>query len=130
MNQVRPPSTNTPASDHRAISASVPSLTGRNAELSTMAGVLQGAAAGHGSTVIGAGESGIGKTRLATAVVELAQKRNFNVALGRSYPVETGVPYAVFSDAMLPMLRAIDSSSLSLLTRGGNAELAQLFPAL
>ncbi|MFL5613791.1 MAG: helix-turn-helix transcriptional regulator [Gemmatimonadaceae bacterium] len=108
----------------------MPSLTGRNAELSTMAGVLHGAAAGHGGTVIVAGESGIGKTRLATAVVELAQKRNFNIALGRAYPVETGVPYAVFSDAMLPVLRAIDLSSLSLLTRGGNAELAQLFPAL
>src|SRR5262249_40818301 len=42
----------------------------------------------------------------------------------------TGVPYAVFSDALMPLLRGIDPSVLTLLTRGGTAELAQLFPAL
>ena len=46
------------------------------------------------------------------------------------YPVETGVPYALFSDALLPILRRIDSAALSVLTRGGSAELAHLFPAL
>ena len=39
------------------------------------------------------------------------------------------MPYAVFSDAMLPLLRDIDPPVLTLLTRGGSAELAQLFPA-
>jgi len=80
--------------------------------------------------VILSGESGIGKTRLATALVDQAVKRGFTVAVGRAYPVETGVPYAVFSDALLPVLRALEPSVLSLLTRGGNAELMQLFPAL
>ncbi len=56
--------------------------------------------------------------------------RGFVVATGRAYPVETGVPYAVFSDVLLPILRAVEPSLLTLLTRGGTAELAQLFPAL
>jgi DNA-binding NarL/FixJ family response regulator len=56
--------------------------------------------------------------------------RGFVLATGRAYPVETGVPYAVFSDAFLPILRDLEPSVLTLLTRGGTAELAQLFPAL
>ena len=36
----------------------------------------------------------------------------------------------MFSDALLPLLRGIEPSVLTLLTRGGTAELAQLFPAL
>ena len=105
-------------------------LTGRGAELSILSSALQTADSGSGGTVFIAGESGIGKTRLAAALVEQAIKRDFNVAVGRAYPVETGVPYAVFADALLPLLRALEPSTLSLLTRGGNAELVQLFPAL
>ena len=105
-------------------------LTGRGAELSILSSALQTADSGSGGTVFIAGESGIGKTRLAAALVEQAIKRDFNVAVGRAYPVETGVPYAVFADALLPLLRALEPSTLSLLTRGGNVELVQLFPAL
>src|SRR5689334_1333543 len=131
MNRVTSPAgATTPAAHRRPASTPLLPLTGRGAELATLSAALQGAEAGRGGTVIIAGESGIGKTRLANAVVEHATKRNFSVAVGRAYPVETGVPYAVFSDALLPLLRAIDPSMLSLLTRGGNDELVQLFPAL
>jgi DNA-binding CsgD family transcriptional regulator/tetratricopeptide (TPR) repeat protein len=116
--------------DQSVTARPVPPLTGRSTELSKLTAALQSAESSHGSTVIVAGESGIGKTRLAHALIEVANRRNFVVALGRAYPVETGVPYAIFSDALLPILRAIDPSALSLLTRGGNAELVQLFPAL
>ena len=114
----------------RQSATSLPPLTGRSAELTTLAAALHDADAGRGATVILSGESGIGKTRLATTLVDQAVKRGFTVAVGRAYPVETGVPYAVFSDALLPVLRALEPSVLSLLTRGGNAELMQLFPAL
>jgi DNA-binding CsgD family transcriptional regulator/tetratricopeptide (TPR) repeat protein len=105
-------------------------LVGRTAELQTLSAALADAEAGRGSTVLVVGESGIGKTRLVSAVAEQAAHRGFTVAMGRAYPVETGVPYAVFSDALLPVLRALEQSVLTLLTRGGTAELAQLFPAL
>ncbi len=82
------------------------------------------------TTVFVVGESGIGKTHLVEALVEHAAQRGFTVAIGRAYPVETGVPYAVFSDALLPLLRGVEPSVLTLLTRGGTAELVQLFPAL
>ena len=47
---------------------------------------------------------------------EQAAQRGFTVATGRAYPVETGVPYAVLSDALLPILRSLEPAVLSLLT--------------
>lgn len=105
-------------------------LVGRDAELRTLGAALDEANAGRGQAWFVVGESGIGKTRLAMAVVDHALREGFTVAIGRAYPVETGVPYAVFSDALLPMLRDIEPSVLTLMTRGTSAELSQLFPAL
>jgi len=91
---------------------------------------LADADAGRGRTFFIVGESGIGKTFLVASIAEQAAQRGFTVATGRAYPVESGVPYSVFSDALLPVLRTIEPSVLTLLTRGGMAELVQLFPAL
>ncbi|HEX4470094.1 MAG TPA: AAA family ATPase [Gemmatimonadaceae bacterium] len=130
MNRVSSPPAMTPGVKRGHTVEKLLPLTGRGAELTMLSASLQNADNGHGGTVILTGESGIGKTRLANAVAEQATKRGFSLALGRAYPVEAGVPYAVISDALLPLLRQIDPSMLSLLTRGGNAELVQLFPAL
>lgn len=105
-------------------------LVGRGDELQVLGAALTEADAGHGRTVFVVGESGVGKTRLATTLIDRATERGFTVAMGRAYPVETGIPYAVFSDAMVPLLRAIEPSVLTLLSRGGTADLVQLFPAL
>ncbi len=107
-----------------------PTLVGRGAELATLSAALSEADAGHGRTVFVVGESGIGKTHLVNTLADQAAWRGFTVAVGRAYPVERGVPYSVFSDALLPVLRGIEPSVLTLLSRGGTAELAQLFPAL
>ena len=111
-------------------SASSLTVVGRAAELSVLTAALNDADAGRGYAIFVVGESGIGKTRLVTAFADQALQRGFTVAAGRAYPVETGVPYAVFSDALLPVLRTVEPSLLTLLTRGGTAELMQLFPAL
>jgi DNA-binding CsgD family transcriptional regulator/tetratricopeptide (TPR) repeat protein len=105
-------------------------LIGRASDLSLLSKSLDEAARGSGRTVFVVGEGGIGKTRLAAELAERARKKGWMVVSGRAYPVETGVPYAVFSDALLPALRAMDSSQLSVLTRGGAAEFAQMFPNL
>jgi len=105
-------------------------LIGRSADLALLCRSLDEAEKGAGRTVFIVGEGGIGKTRLAAAVTERARKKGWMVVSGRAYPVETGVPYAVFSDALVPALRAMDESHLAVLTRGGAAELAQMFPNL
>jgi DNA-binding CsgD family transcriptional regulator/tetratricopeptide (TPR) repeat protein len=105
-------------------------LVGRKAELALLTKALEAATKGVGSTVFLAGEGGIGKTLLAATVAERAEGEGWRVAGGRAYSVETGVPYAVFSDALLPLVRALDPSTLAVLTRGGAAELGYIFPNL
>jgi DNA-binding CsgD family transcriptional regulator/tetratricopeptide (TPR) repeat protein len=86
--------------------------------------------AGASQTVLVVGEGGVGKTRLARVAAEEAARRGFVVAEGRAYSVESGVPYAIFADAMQPLLRRIDSAALNVLTRGATGELAHVFPGL
>jgi len=105
-------------------------LVGRSAELSLLSKTIDEAAQGAGRSVFIVGEGGIGKTRLATAAAERAAKRGWTVAVGRAYPVETGVPYALFSDALLPLVRKLDPATLSVLSRGGAADFGYLFPNL
>ena len=105
-------------------------LVGRSGELALLSKTVDEAAKGAGRSVFIVGEGGIGKTRLAAAAAERAAKRGWNVAVGRAYPVETGVPYALFSDALLPLVRKLDPGTLTVLTRGGAADFGQLFPNL
>ena len=105
-------------------------LIGRSADLALLSRSLDEAAKGSGRTVFIVGEGGIGKTRLAAALAERAQKKGWMAVSGRAYPVETGVPYAVFSDALVPLMRSMDPSHLSVLTRGGVSEFSQMFPNL
>ena len=75
---------------------------------------------GNGGVHIIAGQSGIGKTRLAKAVAERAERDRWSVSIGRVYSVESGVPYAVWSDALVHLLRAMDPGAREVLTRGGD----------
>jgi len=105
-------------------------LVGRQREMATLGRLLTNAGRGDSATVFIAGEGGVGKTRLVEGIVAEAARHGWMVAIGRAYPVETGVPYALFSDALLPTLKAMDAATLAVLSRGGEAELAQIFPAL
>jgi DNA-binding CsgD family transcriptional regulator len=98
--------------------------------LTLLRGLLDRAAQGAGGMIILAGEGGTGKTRLAAEVAGEADQRGYTVARGRAYPMEAGVPYALFADALLPVLRPHSAQSLSVLARGGGEELAHVFPSL
>lgn len=106
---------------HRGTSAALQTLpyVGRMTELNLFSDWLTDIASGHGGLHIIAGQSGIGKTRLAKAVAERAAREKWKVAIGRVYPVESGVPYAVWSDALMQLLRDMDASTRNVLTRGG-----------
>ena len=107
-----------------------PPLIGRAPELARMEAAIIAAEGGRPQTLLLAGEGGVGKTRLARAAADAAEQRRFAVAEGRAYSVESGVPYAVFADALGPMLRRLDPSALNVLTRGASAELAFIFPGV
>ena len=116
-----------PSRDHLP---SVWPLVGRAAELELIQQVLDGAAGGSCSALVLQGEPGIGKTRLARIAMQHALEDGWTVASGSAYRVETGVPYALFADALTPVLRGLTDATMTLLSRGATANLAHVFPAL
>src|SRR5215207_5531785 len=105
-------------------------LIGRAEELARLESIIAAVEAGRSATLLLVGEGGAGKTRLARAAAEAAARRGFAVAEGRAYSVESGVPYAVFADALAPTLRRLDAAALNVLTRGAAGELVHIFPGL
>lgn len=105
-------------------------LIGRDADLATLLPHLDAAASGAGATVVLTGAGGVGKTRLAEVLAAEARRRRFRVVTGRAFQVESGVPYALFTDAFVPVIRDLDSAVLAALTRGSEAELSMVLPAL
>ncbi|MEU9166440.1 ATP-binding protein [Streptomyces sp. NPDC048420] len=71
---------------------------GREAELSVLAGAVEALADGRGSVVEITGEPGIGKTRLAVALVELALRRGIPCVRAHTVRGNT-VPFQVLRDA-------------------------------
>ena len=104
-------------------------LVGRDGEVAAFGAWLEDAAAGHGGTTLLAGVGGVGKTRLVGALAERAARQGWTVTVGRAYPVETGVPYAVFADALTSVLRGLTPASLAVMTRGDAGTLANICPA-
>jgi len=103
-------------------------LVGRSTELAQLERLLDGTD-GPRLTFV-RGEEGVGKTRLVSELSARAAARGWDIAHGRAYPVERGTPYALFSDAWLPVLNTMDASALRVLSRGSEAELRCLFPAM
>src|SRR4051812_4945122 len=87
-------------------------LVGRDAELAALETWLDDTSSGRGGTTLVAGVGGVGKTRLVATVAERAAQQGWTVAIGRAYPVETGVPYAVFADALTGILRTLPPAAL------------------
>jgi DNA-binding CsgD family transcriptional regulator/tetratricopeptide (TPR) repeat protein len=89
-------------------------FVGRASELGELERALDAARAGSGSTVLVAGEAGIGKTRLGLELATRAREAGFEVLLGRSIDlVGTELPYQPFVDALRPLgaLRRQDERS-------------------
>jgi predicted ATPase len=93
---------------------------GRSAELALLSEWLGDVRAGRGGIYFVGGQSGIGKTRLVEAIAERAARDKWSVSLGRVFPVERGIPYAVWSDTLLHLLQGLDAATRITLTRGGN----------
>jgi len=104
-------------------------LVGRKAELERLYRLF-----GHESRVepvaLIMGDPGVGKSRLAESVATEARRRGWKVVEGRAYPVESGIPFGLISDAFLPVLEELDDATLTVLTRGTSSDLRQLFPSL
>src|SRR5688572_11823971 len=114
------------------IQAHIPQLplVGRSREIETINTVLDDVGGGRGRTLVLHGEGGVGKSRLLQAAESEAARRGWTIAVGRAYPVESGIPYAPFTDAFAPLLSAMPPEKRTALTRGSDVDMAYLFPML
>ncbi|MEO7964414.1 MAG: BREX system ATP-binding domain-containing protein, partial [Gemmatimonadaceae bacterium] len=84
-----------------------PVLVGRDGPMSTVVHTLERAHEGHGSTLLISGEAGIGKSRLAKAMIERARERGFVTLKGASFEADRGQPYA----PLLDLVRALSATT-------------------
>ncbi len=105
-------------------------LVGRGPDLRAVQDAVRRFGAGEGAVVFVTGEGGVGKTRLATAVSDGLRRGGWTVLEGRAYAVEVGVPFAVFSEAFVPLLDSLGEGALSVATRGSVDSLRRLFPSI
>ena len=92
-------------------------LVGRAHELEVLGKALAAAQDGTGAAVFLKGDTGTGKSRLASAVVEEGNRLGFDTVSGQAYRMDSGVPYGLWSNAFFPRLRDMDDATLSVLKR-------------
>jgi len=105
-------------------------LAGRRDDQTALEHAVERLRGGARSVLFVSGEAGVGKSRLVAALADGCRQGGWQVAEGRAYAVETGVPFAAFSDALVPLLSETGRSALEILSRGGSSALVRLFPAL
>ena len=103
-------------------------LVGRDRELETLLATLQ-AVDRQGRLLVIEGEPGIGKTRLATAVVDVALDRGATVLKARAYAGEEAIPLSVIAEMLRSGLAIPDASArLAAIEPRALAELTRLLP--
>ena len=83
-------------------------LVGRQASVDRVRTAITGAFPGTGRLLLIDGEAGIGKTRIASAAVAIAQEAGFDVARGRALELERHRPFGVIVDALAIGARSAD----------------------
>lgn len=88
-------------------------LIGRDAALQRASTLLSEAAAGRGRLLLLSGEAGIGKTRLAEAVIDEAFERGFEALTGRSFDAEGAPAFWPWVQILRECLQDVDDSQLA-----------------
>jgi DNA-binding CsgD family transcriptional regulator len=108
-----------------------PTFVGRGDALEVGTEVLRRVAARHPSHLLIGGEAGVGKTRLAREIVDLAHHRGFQSLGGGCIALGTGeLPYAPFGEALRGLARRMDRRELAALLAGDASILGRIAPVL
>ena len=91
-------------------------LLERDRELTRIAELLRGCAAGHGAIVVIDGPAGIGKTALLESAVRSAREAGIVALTARGGELEQGFGYSVIRDLFAPALSAEGQERTELLT--------------
>ena len=110
---------------------SSPVFIGRLPELTELRDAYRRAAAGVPSTIVVAGEAGVGKTRFLGEFAAWAEAAGGQVLRGACLELGQGVlRYAPLVEALRPLVRDLEPARLSRVVGPGRAELARLLPDL
>ena len=74
-------------------------FVGRQSEFESLLQFVQQARDGHGNVILLAGDTGVGKTRLAYELLQKAASSGMNILLGTCYEQEGQLPYQPFIEA-------------------------------
>jgi DNA-binding NarL/FixJ family response regulator len=105
-------------------------LVGRRTEMTRVDDLLGGAEPGYPTVLQIAGASGIGKTRLLSAVLAQAQRAGYLALSGRASEFDAEEPYGVFVDLLDRSVPELPQQRLLSLGDEALGELADVFPAL
>ncbi len=107
-----------------------PVVIGREAPLRTLEQALEGACAGHGQTVVLAGEAGIGKSRLVAEAKSRAHSRQMPILQGQCYEPDRVLPYAPLLDLLRARFTARSAADIAHDLGPAAHELVKLLPEL
>jgi DNA-binding CsgD family transcriptional regulator/tetratricopeptide (TPR) repeat protein len=107
-----------------------PVMVGRTDELAAIAEGLESAGGGRASTLLLAGEAGVGKSRLVEVATGLARDKGMRVLRGACVNIgAAGVPYGPIVEALRELHRELSHEDLDALVGDSRADLGRLLPA-
>ncbi|HVR87936.1 MAG TPA: AAA family ATPase [Candidatus Limnocylindria bacterium] len=105
-----------------------PELIGRETELVRLDQYLRDAIAGHGHTVLVAGEAGFGKSAFLRAFLKTARRPEVLVVGGECSEIEGRRPFGPFVEVMRAAFRELESANFAERIRTHASELLAIFP--
>ena len=103
---------------------------GREAELERLIQLMDDAIAGRGSAVLIAGEPGIGKSHLASALLEAARRRGLLAVTGHCYEMEGSPPFGPFVEQLESCAKQLPRDTFRHALGEEAPEVARLMPEL
>jgi predicted ATPase/tRNA A-37 threonylcarbamoyl transferase component Bud32 len=111
----------TVVSESHSVAAESRPLVGRQTELEQITRRLKGAITGSGFTLFLTGESGVGKSRLAEAVMSRGRELGMGVLAGRCLPQGGGLPFHPYTQALRNGLPRLNEALVGPLEKRANA---------
>ena len=105
-------------------------IAGRQRELTELMARLDALGSDRGGFVLLGGEPGVGKTRLAEAVLTEARRRGWFCAVGHCYEMEGSPPYLPFLELLEYIARVVPPGRFRQLLGSGAGELAVVMPVI
>jgi class 3 adenylate cyclase/tetratricopeptide (TPR) repeat protein len=110
--------------------AGVTPFVGRTRERGELRSWLDRLEAGRGGLVAVGGEPGVGKTRLAEALIADAASRGYRTLVGRCFEMESPPPYGPFVEVLEAALREVDPQTFRMALGSSAGEVAKVLPQL